>query len=252
MQVSMTTNGPRAIIAVAQLLMACSSHEVGQAGHDGSGGREGGNGGNLTVLGGSSSIGGDPPGGGGGGSGGSATPQRVCVNQPAPLVDCGDTCTAVRSNGPPANRVSFVLLGEGFTQAELSGVYAPHAEALAQYTFDNANDSEPYVRYKRFINFYRIDLASNESGIDDPATGHFVDTPLDGETGCSDLPGQMCTVRWSKALDAFDDALRGSDVGHIDWRLIALNYAQGCGVTHYPARGNLRTQPGPSGNAGSA
>jgi hypothetical protein len=145
----------------------------------------------------------------------------------------------VRANGPPDNRVSLVLLGEGFTGSELSDVYAPHAEEVAKYMFENANDSQPYVRYKRFINFYRIDLVSNESGIDDPESGHYVDTPLDGETGCSDLAGQMCTVRWSKALDAFDDALAGSQVDHIDWRWITLNYEQGCGVTHYPARGNL-------------
>jgi IgA Peptidase M64 len=211
-------------------------------GNAGSAGPTAGAGGSMPGAGGAvvgGGMGGDAIGAGGMGGGVIGTPKRICQNQPASPVDCGATCTPVRANGPPSNRVSLVLIGEGFTQTEISGFYAPHSETLAKYMFENANDSEPYVRYKRYINFYRIDLVSKESGIDDPKSGHYVDTPLDGETGCTDLPGQMCTVRWSKALDAFDAALRGSDVGHIDWRWITLNFQQGCGVTHYPARGNL-------------
>jgi hypothetical protein len=236
-----------AAIGTVQLTLGCSADASPDALPDVAGGAHAGAEQVPSGTAGSSGVGGAGPlgsggvAGGAGGVGGVApvTPKRSCVNEPAPAIDCGGSCTAVRSNGPPENRVSLVLLGEGFTAAEISSAYAPHSEALAQYMFENVNDSEPYVRYRRFINFYRIDLVSQESGIDDPEVGHYVDTPLDGEVGCSDLPGQMCTVRWSKALDAFDAALSGSAVTHIDWRWIALNYQQGCGVTHYPARGSL-------------
>ncbi len=244
---SMSIARSLASLAVIQLTPGCSAQDAasphassgGAAAHAGSVNPAGGSGGSAATMAGAAGALGAGAVGGSGDGGAAGSAGRTCVNQPQPTIDCGPTCTAVRSNGPPPNRVSLALMGEGFTAAELESVFVPHAEVLAKYMFENVNDSEPYVRYRRFINFYRIDLVSQESGIDDPGAGHYVDTPLDGEVGCSDLPGQMCTVRWSKALAAFDGALAGSAVNHLDWRLLTLNYEPGCGVTHYPQGGAL-------------
>ncbi len=238
-----------AAVSLTVLTAGCSDGQATSSGSvqpGGGGAASPSSGGALALMSGSAGIavslggmaGADAAGAAAGGSG-PAPPKRVCENQPAAAIDCGASCVAVRSNGPPRNRVSLVLLGEGFTAPELTSFYAPHAEGLAKYMFENVNDSEPYVRYKRFINFFRIDLASKESGVDDPATGHYVDTPLDGERGCSDLAGQMCSVNWGKAHDAFDTVLAGTAVDHLDWRWISLNDREACGVTHYPARGAL-------------
>ncbi len=235
-------------VALAAFSAGCAGDERGPAGIGGQGGTAASNpiaggaplmGGNAGMAAMSGAMAGANVAGTGGNGGDPAGPIRICENQPAAAIGCGASCTALRSNGPPSNRVNLALIGEGFTAAELASSYRPHADDLAKYMFENVNDSEPYVRYRRFINFFRLDLVSNESGVDDPSTNHYVDTPLDGERGCSDLGGQMCSVNWRKALDAFDAALAGSSVDHLDWRWIALNDRQPCGVTHYPARGAM-------------
>jgi hypothetical protein len=161
------------------------------------------------------------------------------VNQAPAAVSCGSTCTTVANNGPAANRVALTMMGEGFTKPEIAAKWVPHVNAFRKYMFEDKIESEPYVRYKRFINLYRIDLVSNQSGIDDHALGIEVDTPLDGENCCTDYTIGMCMVNWEKAHDAFDAALKNSAVARPDWRMIALNSPEFCGNTHYPSRGNL-------------
>jgi hypothetical protein len=190
-------------------------------------------------TGGTGGTGGAGAAGSSGSSGAGGTPQKVCVNQASAAVSCGATCTTVANNGPPANRVALTMMGEGFTKAENASKFAPHVAAFRKYIFEDKIESEPYVRYKRFINLYRIDLVSNQSGIDDHEQGIELDTALDGEKGCTDYTIGQCGVNWEKAHNAFDAALKNSAVARPDWRMIALNSPLFCGDTHYPARGNL-------------
>lgn len=162
-----------------------------------------------------------------------------CENEAPEPVFCGDICKPVENNGPPSNRVSLILIGDGFTAQDLEKNYYDLAFELADYMFTNTNDSEPYVRYRRFINFYRIDLVSNESGVDQPGKNVWVDTPLDGEDGCTDWRIGMCQVNWEKTHNAIEQAMKDSDVPWTDWRLVTLNTKSHCGASHYPARGTL-------------
>ena len=168
----------------------------------------------------------------------SGAPTPRCVDEPPDPIDCGPDCVVVANNGAPAKRVSMVVVGDGFTADEIP-VYSALVDDLSQYMFTNALDAEPYVRYRRYINLYRLDLVSNESGVDDPAADVWVDTALDGERGCTDWMAGLCQVNWEKAHDAIDDGIAGSDVEKDDWRLVLLNSPDDCGGTHYPARGTL-------------
>lgn len=166
------------------------------------------------------------------------TPTRVCVDEEPAEVFCGETCAVVHRGGPPSNRVNLVVIGDGFVQEEMS-LYAEVIGGLSDFMFTDEVESQPYVRYARFINFYRIDLVSPESGVDIPGEDIWVDTPLDGEEGCTDYRQGLCNVDWDKTHDAFEAAVAGSDVERIDWRWVTLNHPGYFGETHYPRRGTL-------------
>ncbi|MFN8392503.1 MAG: M64 family metallopeptidase [Bdellovibrionota bacterium] len=97
--------------------------------------------------------------------------------------------TVVRDSGPSSNRVDVVLLGDGYTQAEL-GTYSANAGALLTGMFQQA----PLYEYTNYFNVHRVDLASNESGVDnDPTNGVLRDTALDSQFWCQGVPDTMCT-----------------------------------------------------------
>ena len=73
----------------------------------------------------------------------------------------------ILSNGPTANRVDIVFIGDGFTETDLStwpAVAVAGYERLFQY--------EPFIRYREYFNVHRVDVVSAESGVDnDPTEG---------------------------------------------------------------------------------
>jgi len=75
------------------------------------------------------------------------------------------------SNGPPANRLNFVLLSEGYTSAQL-GLFLVHAANTANVLLTN----QPFAEYQSYFNVYAIAVASTETGSDHPASGQFVNT----------------------------------------------------------------------------
>jgi len=77
--------------------------------------------------------------------------------------------------GDPANRVNVVIMGEGYTESELID-FRWQVRSLVRYLLRE----EPFNEYQNYFNFYRIDVISNESGIDRPHREEFVDTALDG------------------------------------------------------------------------
>ncbi len=161
---------------------------------------------------------------------GTAAPRRLagCVGG-----RISDDLYAVRECGPPANRVNLVFIGDGYQAAEL-GAWATHVDSMVSRLF--GGESPPYERYASFINVYRIDLVSNESGVDVPGSGIFVDTALDGCNCCIDYTIGQCQVDWAKTHAAIDAATPGID---IDWRLVGLNTGIYLGGTHYPPEGTL-------------
>ena len=113
----------------------------------------------------------------------------------------GSAVTTILDNGPPANRVDLVFVGDGYLESEL-GSYAVHAvnglnELLSQ---------EPFLTYSTYFNAHRVDVISNESGVDnDPVPDINRDTALDMGFWCSGIERLLC-VNVSKAYQHANNA----------------------------------------------
>src|SRR5678816_2834011 len=91
-------------------------------------------------------------------------------------------------NGPPSNRLDIVFLGDGYTASEL-GTYAANVDTVLNYLLS----IEPFSSYRTFFNAYRVDVVSNESGVDnDPTLGITRDTALDMAFYCYGVDRALC------------------------------------------------------------
>ncbi len=92
--------------------------------------------------------------------------------RPAPSTHLGSNQNFA-SGQVGANRVDIVFLGDGYTQPEL-GTYANRVNVLSAALMDSA----PYNNYQNYFNIHRVDVVSNESGVDNDPIGVFRDTAL--------------------------------------------------------------------------
>ncbi|MBV9927667.1 MAG: hypothetical protein JOZ96_21795 [Acidobacteria bacterium] len=91
------------------------------------------------------------------------------------------------NNGDPANRVDIVLIGDGYTAAEMTK-YQTDIQQFVQLMFQQ----EPFHEYQRYFNVHRIDVVSAESGSDHPETGTFRNTAFDSTYNCSGIQRLIC------------------------------------------------------------
>lgn len=73
--------------------------------------------------------------------------------------------TKIRDAGPANGKFNIVLVAEGFRNTELTA-FANHCENFANFLFDSPPFNQPGMDCA--INLYRLDVASDESGADDP------------------------------------------------------------------------------------
>ena len=101
--------------------------------------------------------------------------------------------TTLLDNGPSANRIDIVFVGDGYLESEL-GSYASHANtAMAAFL-----GIEPFTEYQGLFNVHRVDVISNESGVDQDPYGTYRDTAMDMAFWCSNIERLLC-VSTSKA-----------------------------------------------------
>ncbi|HPF37433.1 MAG TPA: M64 family metallopeptidase [Phycisphaerae bacterium] len=81
--------------------------------------------------------------------------------------------TTLIDNGPVDNRLDIVFVGDGYTVADLP-TYATHVDNVLPGFFAE----EPFAAYASYYNVHRVDVISNESGVDEPAIGQVRDTAL--------------------------------------------------------------------------
>ena len=136
------------------------------------------------------------------------------------------TYDTVVSTGDSANRVDMVFIGDGYTATQLDNEYVTHVQDTTDYFFQQ---TPPFTRYRNFFNAFRVNIASNESGADDPNSGIYVDTALDASfnVGGTDRCLYFDTA---KANAAVNDAFSGTGID-VDMRLGTVNTAKygGCG-----------------------
>jgi len=69
----------------------------------------------------------------------------------------------VHQTGHSANRLDILVMGDGYTTGEM-GLFDEHVETLVAGLLAN----EPFNRFSAFINIHKLEVASNQSGTDQP------------------------------------------------------------------------------------
>jgi hypothetical protein len=93
-------------------------------------------------------------------------------------------------SGPPDTKVDLLLIGDGYTEAEL-----PKFHADARRLVDRMFTVEPYKSRRGHFNVRALDVASAESGIHNPRTGQMRRTPVGTEYNVFD------SERYALSLD---------------------------------------------------
>lgn len=119
----------------------------------------------------------------------------VAIDPTNPLhVDTGELhlgsaspVTTLVSNGPPANRIDLVFVGDGYTAGEL-GTYASDVDAVWPAFLAES----PLSAYASFFNIHRVDVTSAQSGVDNDPQGVFRNTALDMTYWCGGTQRLLC------------------------------------------------------------
>jgi hypothetical protein len=158
------------------------------------GGAGGGTGGTAGTSGMSGTSGSFP----GGGTGG----------MPAlPPLDCGGKGTVVENAGPPDNRVNYVIVGDGYAEAEFTDMDDHIAAAMAKRFSDPIG--QVYLRYRKFVNICALKLPS---------------TPICGSSAfgcCGNDQSRLASCDTGAVNDALGENLPESF--EVDWRAVVLN-----------------------------
>jgi hypothetical protein len=102
----------------------------------------------------------------------------VVVDPKAPSVDRARLSTAyrvwaVQESGPPRDKVDLLLLGDGYTQAEMDKWHAD-AKRLAEMLFARS----PFKERRKDFNVWAVDAPAEESGVSRPSEGRYRRSPI--------------------------------------------------------------------------
>ncbi|WP_374586091.1 M64 family metallopeptidase [Pseudoduganella sp.] len=97
------------------------------------------------------------------------------------------TATTILNTGSAATRMDYVFIGDGYTAAEMDKWRADAQKVINGFLADplfNANRAS--------MNIHRVDVASNQSGVDEIDKGIYRDTAMDGEFACYNIERLLC------------------------------------------------------------
>jgi hypothetical protein len=122
------------------------------------------------------------------------------LDEPGPVVmeDTRETweVNVIQDSGLSVKRFDIAVLGDGYTDAERT-LYADHVDRGIAGFFNEL----PLNVYRNYFNIHRVEVISNESGVDVPDDGIYVDTALDMR-----FSGRLLTISTSKAFEAAGSA----------------------------------------------
>ncbi|MCX4820585.1 M64 family metallo-endopeptidase [Streptomyces sp. NBC_01142] len=137
-----------------------------------------------------------------------ASPSATAQESPAPVTEAA-TVVPVQTTGPADKRFNLVLLGDGYTAAEL-----PAFRADVDKHLNVLWSTEPFASYRPYINVWAVEVPSAESGVDcDPALDSpRRDTPLNMGFwgGCNASSVQRLLTVDSGPATALADLVPGS------------------------------------------
>ncbi|HJO16453.1 MAG TPA: M64 family metallopeptidase [Phycisphaerales bacterium] len=146
------------------------------------------------------------------------------------------TSETIWGTGPSSNRIDIALVGDGYTAGQL-GTYGTQAQNVTNALFGE----EPFTSYGGLFLVHRVDVVSNESGVDnDPSNGIDRDTAMDMGFWCNGIERLLC-IDVSKAV-GFAGAAPAHD------QILALANSTMYGGAGYSSS-NLGTVSGGNGSA---
>jgi hypothetical protein len=126
------------------------------------------------------------------GSGHTLVP-RNGLGRPAPRLSAGELAedgrvTRLAGGGSTADRLDIVVVGDGYTAAELPAFREAAADIWAK-----TSAVEPYTTYRDMFNIWTVDAVSNESGVTgDPDRATVRDTALGSYFWCGEIERLLC------------------------------------------------------------
>lgn len=157
-----------------------------------------------------------------------------CVSLPlsAQTADPNPTASFIQNKGDKSNRVDFFLLGDGYTASEINTTYTSHINNVLDNGYFNTTGgytgiTNPYVRYRNFINIIRVDVKSVDSGIDyyDGSTFTIKNSALSGQQGYPSSSTMFITNSKADAAINTAGAALGYTLADADWKLVFINTA---------------------------
>lgn len=98
-----------------------------------------------------------------------------------------ENVVVLHESGPRENRISLVILGDGYTEAELLK-YSTDVDLLVRDLFSQ----QPYASYANYFSVFRVDVVSNESGASHPELDLKRDTALGAYYNCGGVQRLVC------------------------------------------------------------
>jgi hypothetical protein len=132
------------------------------------------------------------------------------------------TTNVVYQNGPASNRVNLVYASDGYTKTDLTA-FAPQVEQAINYLKTASLVTRPLPRYFNFINVYRINLESKESGLSvAPAFGQSKTTVVNNALGGTHDLDRLGWVDNTLAANLYKEVENKLGV-RFNWRYVILN-----------------------------
>jgi len=75
------------------------------------------------------------------------------------MIDCGPMAQVIEAHGPPSNRVNYIIVGDGYAQADLKTTLITHVQNYMTRRFSEPIGA-PYKRYRNFFNICVLQVPS--------------------------------------------------------------------------------------------
>jgi hypothetical protein len=143
-----------------------------------------------------------------GGTGGSFVAGGMGGGPAIPPLECGGKGAVIENHGPTTNRVNYVIIGDGYSEAELETTYLEHIQTYMTKRFSDPV-GQVYLRYRNFVNVCAIKIPS---------------TPICGSSTfgcCGDDQSRLARCNNMAINQAIDQNLPATF--EVDWNAAVLN-----------------------------
>ena len=130
--------------------------------------------------------------------------------------------TTLIDNGPSANRVDMVFVGDGYTASQQNTALVQHVDAYLDHMFEGSLDGYFFGRYRALFNVHLVESISPQAGADIPAQNIYVNTLLDASYESTGFDDRLLVISTSKANALAATALSGSGIT-ADMKLATVN-----------------------------